>query len=182
MTASVSSSAIAVNSARSQRGVTMLEVLVTLFIVTLFLLTTAGVQSSALKLNKAAQMRTTAVLYATDIAERMEANIAQAATGTAYAADCASPPTSACSGGACSPSQRAADDLAQWCSLVLSLPGGSGTIVWSTATTPPAYTIRIGWTDRRANTAYGADSATTFSAGSESFSYTMTRAIFGNPS
>src|SRR5438067_9027647 len=60
--------------AEAQHGFTMVEVLVTLAIITVWLLATAGVQSSSLKLNKAAQFRTEAVAAATDIAERIEAN------------------------------------------------------------------------------------------------------------
>ena len=75
--------------ARRQRGVTMLEVLVTLFIITLFLLASAGVQSSSVKLNKAAQFRTAAVLLATEISERIESNTQEAASGTYACNPCA---------------------------------------------------------------------------------------------
>jgi hypothetical protein len=44
------------------------------FLLTMWLLSSAGVQSRSLQFNKAAQFRTQAVYFATDLAERMQAN------------------------------------------------------------------------------------------------------------
>ena len=74
------------------------------------------------------------------------------------------------------PKQRVAFDRAEWGARVgAALPGATASIVWSTATAPPAYVITIGWTDRRVNTTY----STTGDA--ESFQYVMTKAIFPDP-
>ena len=72
------------NDARlaGQRGFTMLEILITLFLLTMWLLASAGVQSSSLQFNKAAQFRTQAVYLATELAERMQANKTAAIAGS----------------------------------------------------------------------------------------------------
>jgi type IV pilus assembly protein PilV len=159
--------------ARLQRGVTMLEVLVTLFIITLFLLATAGVQSSAVKLNKAAQFRTDAVLLAAELGERMEANLEEAANGT-YACDpCSTSTTStACVGSTCGSANLAAFDLAEWGARVgAKLPSPTVTVAW-TAGTPGSYLITIAWSDRRSNVTYSTTGST------ETFQYAMTKSIY----
>ena len=60
------------------RGFTMIEVLVTLVIIALTLLGTAGLQSYAMKMNQGGQLRTQAVVLALDLLERIEANNAAA--------------------------------------------------------------------------------------------------------
>jgi len=135
---------------RLQRGFSMFEVLVTLSLITVWLLATAGVQSSSLKLTKTAQFRTEAVLLASEIAERMEANKSAAA----HAYDCGGSGT-ACAPGPTlpsdcnSPANRATCDLNEWgARLNNAIPVSSSTaIVWN-AGTPNTYTITIGWTDR----------------------------------
>jgi prepilin-type N-terminal cleavage/methylation domain-containing protein len=66
----------------NEHGFTMLEILITMFLLTLWLLASAGVQSASLQFNKAAQFRTQAVYFATDIAERMQANKTGATEGS----------------------------------------------------------------------------------------------------
>ena len=159
--------------AHAQRGVTMLEVLVTLFIITLWLLATAGVQSSAVKLTKGAQFRTQAVLLATELGERMEANVQDAANGI-YACDpCSTTTTStACISAACGSAALAAFDLAEWGARVgAALPSATATVAW-TAGTPGTYLITIGWNDRRAKVSY------TGSGAAEASQYPTTKSIY----
>jgi type IV pilus assembly protein PilV len=158
---------------RRQRGVTMLEVLVTLFIITLWLLATAGVQSSSAKLSKAAQFRTAAVLLAAELGERMEANIQDASTGV-YACDPCSTdaPSTTCVGTVCGSAGLAAFDLAEWGYRVgQTLPSATATVAWTNGT-PCTYTITLGWSDRRSNVTY-ASSGTT-----ETYQYVMTKSIY----
>ena len=136
--------------ARAQRGATMLEILVTLLIVTLWLLGTAGVQSSALKLGKAAHFRTEAVLLASEIAERMEGNPAAAKSGSyaCAATACLTGSASTCVGTSCDAASLAAFDVAEWGARVAAtLPGATAKIEFTPGSTP-AYTVTIGWTDR----------------------------------
>jgi type IV pilus assembly protein PilV len=181
---------------RAEHGFSMIEVLVTLLIISLALLGTAGLQAYSMRMNQGGQFRSLAVFLAADLAERMEANKAAATagsyavastTGAAYLAGATSA-SSACVTGACNASALATYDLSQWQSAVAaSLPQSS----WSVALTQAAsgtqtqsnYTITIGWVDRRSNTANAAADANS-AVGSnatgtgEKFSYTASRTIF----
>lgn len=181
-----------------ERGFSMIEVLVTMLIISLALLGTAGLQAYSMRLNQGGQFRTQAVFLAADLAERMEANkagvVANAGLYTA-AGNAAAAPAPACAEGTavCLAAALATNDLAQWQFAVSrTLPQSSWTVVETTAGNPSTYTITISWVDRRqedtnaANTSgitYGA-----FNAGSgtginatgtgERFRYTATRTIF----
>jgi type IV pilus modification protein PilV len=142
--------------ANRQRGITMFEVMVTLGIVTIWLLATAGVQTSSAKLNKAAQFRTQAVINASDMVERIEAN--KTAPDAGY--ECGGSNTACIPAASTMPSctgaaGRANCDRWEWATrLVATLPfadAASTSIVWTagvTGVTPATYTITIGWTDR----------------------------------
>jgi type IV pilus assembly protein PilV len=181
---------------RGQQGFTMFEILVTLFLLTLWLLASAGVQSSSLKFSKAAQFRTQAIYLATDLAERMQANTAGAILGsyavastTLTSADIVTVTT--CVSALCSPAALATFDVAEWKARVAAaLPPNTTVCVSTTAvcgtnvaiTNPPnpliTYTILISWTDRRTDRTY--DSALTGTG--ENFSYTATKSVFAPPS
>jgi type IV pilus assembly protein PilV len=117
----------------SMRGVSLIEVLISILLSAIGLLALAGANVASIRYSKMAQYRGTATLLATDIAERMRANKAGltgyavaldfAAQGTAPAAD------TSCSGYAvplCTPVNLAAYDLNNWRFLVRSqLPEGS---------------------------------------------------------
>ena len=64
-----------------QQGFSMLEILITLVIVATALFGTAGMQINAMRMNKGAEFRTQAVLLASDMADRMEANKVAAIAG-----------------------------------------------------------------------------------------------------
>lgn len=98
-----------------EKGFTLLEVLVTVFVTAIGLLTVAGLQAMSKKVNYDATQRTTATALAQDIIERMRANPGQLdlyKTTDATAVSSAN----ACSGAsaACTPTQLAAQDLYQW--------------------------------------------------------------------
>jgi type IV pilus assembly protein PilV len=154
----------------------MLEILITLFLLTMWLLASAGVQSSSLQFNKAAQFRTQAVYLATDLAERMQANRTAAVAGT-YVYSGGNGTTSAnCTGATCSPAELAAFDLAEWSGRVSAvLPNASVSVSTASVANPITYTILINWSDRRTDRTY----ASTGTA--ESFSYTATKTIFDPP-
>ena len=157
-----------------QRGFSMLEILVTLFLLTMWLLASAGVQSASLQFNKAAQFRTQAVYFATDLAERMQANKTAATAGNyTSSGDPGGNAPASCVSTTCSPAQLAAFDLAEWSGRVTaSLPGATVTVTPLAVANPVTYTIVVSWVDRRTDRTYSGSGST------ESFSYTATKTVF----
>lgn len=180
----------------TQRGFSMIEVLVTLLIITLALLGTAGLQAYSMRLNQGGQFRTQAVFLAADLAERMEANkpgvVAGAynlATSSVVGAQSTACTAAACAcdpapGGVCT--ALATYDLAQWQNAVAAaLPQSSWTVV-NAAGNPSTVTITISWVDRLGDTTNAAFDSTSQvgsnAAGTgERFFYTATRTIYNSP-
>lgn len=114
------------------RGVSLIEVLVSIVIATVGLLALAGVNASSVRYTKMSQYRGTATQLATDLGERIRANKAGAAnyafvTNFAGQAGAPTAPT-LCNTYAvtCSAAQLAAYDLYDWRLVVRSqLPEGS---------------------------------------------------------
>lgn len=103
-----------------QRGFSMLEVLITVFVISLGLLGLAGLQSVGLKSNVTASQRTIATQLAYDMTDRMRANSISALTGDYnYAnysvAGVSGVNTAACTSAAgCSSIQLAQEDIYEW--------------------------------------------------------------------
>ena len=129
----------------------MLEILITLVIVAIALLGTAGLQVNAMRMNKGSQFRTQAIFLASDMAERMEANKTEAVLGT-YAVAATSAVGAAatnCAAAACNSAGLAAWDINQWgTSITNVLPQPSWSIAQTVAGNPSTYSIVINWTDR----------------------------------
>jgi type IV pilus assembly protein PilV len=161
----------------------MIEVLVTMLIISLALLGTSGLQAYSMRLNQGGQFRTQAVFLVADLAERMEANKAGAAPATgagAYvvgATSTAGALSTACSSnGPCNATALAAFDISVWQNMVAAtLPQSSWSVTQTVAGNPSTYQIRINWVDRKENVTY--DTAGTAATG-EAMSYTATRTIF----
>lgn len=126
----------AANVSRRARGVSMIEVLVSIVIASIGLLALAGVNAAAVRLTKMSQYRATATLLANDIGERMRANKAGFVAGsydfTSDFSGQATKPTLTASelcnvaGGSCTTAQIANLDLKQWRMTVRDqLPSGS---------------------------------------------------------
>ena len=104
----------------------MLETLVTLVVISFWLLGSAGVQTVALKLNKSSQFRNQAVLLASEMAERMEANKAGAISGQYIYNGGTVSPGADCSLTACGATQLAVFDLYEWSARArAALPGAT---------------------------------------------------------
>ena len=187
----------------SQRGFSMIEVLVTLLIISLALLGTAGLQAYSMRLNQSGQFRTQAVFLVADLAERMEANTSGAVRAAYVLAESSSANilNTACATGMCPCAPAPGDcsalanfDLSQWQNVVAAnLPQASWEVcvdanrdnvcdVSPVATNPITYMIRVSWVDRRADTTQAAYDATSKlgvnAAGTgERFFYTATRVI-----
>jgi type IV pilus assembly protein PilV len=118
------------------RGITMIEVLVALVILSIGLLGLASLQANALKYNQSAYMRTQATQYAYDIADRMRANRDVALAGGYDIALTDAAPTS---------TTVVDQDLAAWLGDVATLPNGDGSIVRNNQ----QFTITVQWEDDR---------------------------------
>lgn len=171
---------------RLDAGFSMIEVLVTLLIVSLALLGTAGLQAYSMRLNQAGQFRSQAVFLVADLSERIEANKAQAVAGAYVLATSGAPnaPNTTCATGACNAAQLVAYDLSQWQNAVSrALPQSTWTVAQTVGGNPSTYTITVSWVDRSTDVTYadedapsgvGANTAKT----AERFFYTATRTVY----
>ena len=124
------------NDHKSQQGVGLVEVLITLLVLSVGLLGMASLQLNAMKFNQLASVRSQANVLAYDIADRMRANRDSAKIG-AYVISVEDEPTG---------SSIAEIDLQQWRNLIdRSLPDGRGSIAQS----GDKFTITIIWDESR---------------------------------
>lgn len=101
-------------------GFSLIEVLVSIVVLSVALLGTAGLIGSSLKNTNTAYFRSQATVLADDYIDRMRANVAQARAGE-YNAD----PGPTCA----ATTAMARYDCTQWTTtLAQALPGGSGTV------------------------------------------------------
>jgi type IV pilus assembly protein PilV len=120
-------------NARGQRGISMIEVLVTIVIISFGLLGVAGLLATGLRNNQSSEWRTQASILAYDMAERMRSN-RQAGLDGQYATATAA-------------SGVPATDKTDWsASLAARLPSGTGTV---TMTDVRYFTIVIQWDDTK---------------------------------
>ena len=163
---------------RGECGFSMLEVLVSLVLISVAMLGMAGLQLNALKLSKGATFRTQAVLLSDEIAERIESNKIGATAGNYVVATVSSTPSVAgtnCVSSSCDSTQLAAFDLAVWQTRVAAaLPGSSWQVANPTTGNPSTYSIVVNWQDRRDSA-----SQTTYSTAgtAETFSLTTTKVV-----
>ena len=168
---------------RGHRGFSMIEIVVTLLVVALGVLGTAGLQTFAMKVNKSGQLRSQAVILALDILERIEANNPGAVAGSYSAGTLPASFTKDCILYYCSPSELATFDLVQLNNqLALQLPGASAAITVAGAG-PFTYQVQINWVERitkSSGTAVATTGSTNVSASgkTESFSYTVSKTYY----
>jgi len=135
------------NSPKKHQGFTLIEVLVSLLIMTLGIVGVLKMQTQSLKSNQRAYFRTQADLLSRDMLARMQANKTEARKGT-YTST--SKPTSApnCQTTECSAMQLVQWDLYQWYEQIeKQLPAGSATVEKFDGDN--RYLISIHWDDYR---------------------------------
>src|SRR5574340_1628226 len=151
-------------------GFSLLEVLISLVIMSVGLLGIAGLMTGTLKSDYSAAMRTQATAMAYNIIDRMRTNVSGATNGSyattmpaAPSAATSVPATCTGSGAGCTSTTLATYDVNQWeYELAHALPQGRGSI--ATAATATAVTVTVLWNDSRAKQALGgAPAASTFS-------------------
>jgi type IV pilus assembly protein PilV len=125
---------------RKQNGFAMLEVLVTIVIITFGLLGIAGLIASGLKANHSSYARSQASWLANDIIDSMRANRAQASLDPS--------PYSLAIGAEPAGAGIPLEDMTAWrLKLASALPSGTGSV----AVTPNKVTVTVQWDDSRAN-------------------------------
>jgi type IV pilus assembly protein PilV len=135
----------------AQRGMTLIEILVAIVVLSIGLLGLAGLQLKGLQVGQGSTYRWQAAMLAEDIADRIRADRANAA---AYQMTLGVP--------AGSPTLGTLASITDWLARVAALPGGTATISEPAGTNQ--VTITIGWTDTRANAGAGATGARVSSA------------------
>ena len=151
-----------------QRGVSLIEVLVSILIVSLGVLALAGLLGVSTKLAKTSEFRATSAMLAADIAERMRANrpgadagnyaitTTEFATSKGAVATCATP-------GDCTAEEVAAVDVAEWQAMVYnSLPSGTGHVAVGADGLADVWIV---WRDPEAGSAADNSDATLINAG-----------------
>lgn len=158
-----------------QPGFTLVEVLITIVVVSIGLLGVAGLQISGLRANMGSEARSKATILANDIVERMRTNplgvaANQYANINSASFDCTTPPASFCSnngGGVsvvtgtvgCTPANMAAFDAWVWtCGMPVAegvqrggitnqLLNGTASVTCNDATCGPesVHTITVNW-------------------------------------
>jgi len=157
-------------------GFTLLEVLITMFVIAVALLGTAGLQAYAMKVSQSGQLRTEAVILGLDLLERIEANNPGAVAGNYVADPLPTVAPSDCYAVQCTPADIATYDLVQFGSLLgATLPSGAATVTRVAAGANLwTYTIQVNWVER---TTRGSNTATTLGQ-TEAYSYTVSRTIY----
>lgn len=159
-----------------QAGFSMLEVLITMFVMAVAMLGTASLQIHSLKVTQGSQFRGQAVLLGMDLLERIEANNAAAIAG-AYAGTLSGPTTAPeCAATTCTPTEMAAYDLSQLKGALRRQLPESGATVTFAGTGPYTYTVQITWRERATRPAPSSQDKT------EAFSYTVNRTVYDRAS
>jgi type IV pilus assembly protein PilV len=117
-----------------QRGVSLVEVLVAVVVLSIGLLGLAGLQASGMRVGQSSIHRGQAAQLAYDMVDRLRVNIPNAASYNIALAD--APPTT---------DTIPARDLRDWRRRLLSLPGGTGSV----AVAGKEVTIVVQWDDTR---------------------------------
>lgn len=129
---------------RSVRGTSLLEILVSLAVMSLGLLGIGALQVAGLKSNRDAFFYSQAALLANDLAERVRANPSAAAIYAMVMASTHSV-TKNCETNRCSAAEMAHFDLNQWTSALSSQLGSAAGAVVFTAGTPNRLQVTLRW-------------------------------------
>jgi len=135
---------IAVNPIGSNHGFSLIEVLVSLFVISIGMLGIVGLFTSSIRFTDSAYLNSQAIVLSYDLIEKIRAN-PQAIT--IYQIDHLSDVTASpdCNTASCTATTMAQADLANWKLLLTTeLPAADASV----AVTSSKVTITISWTDR----------------------------------
>ncbi len=132
-------------------GFTLIEVLISLIILSVGMLGIAGLYVHSMKAGRTSMFRHHAVTLAGDVGDRIRAN---PRAGPAYAL--AGSNKNCVNGGVdCSPADMAANDIYLWDQQAAdTLPNGTVTVVYDNAVSPPTYEIRVQWAEPEGTLSY----------------------------
>jgi type IV pilus assembly protein PilV len=153
-------------------GFTLIEVLVSLVILSIGLLGIGKLMLFSARANDSAYLRSQATALAYEILDDMRANRAEAIAGayTTAAGNAATNPGFSCAGVVCSPSNLALFDLYQWklrlnassgLLPVGALPNGQGAVTTNLVAPQTTVVISVNWDDTVAQSAFGDAAAPT---------------------
>lgn len=138
------------NFATRQRGFTMLEVLISVVVLSIGLLGIAGLQATGQRNNHSAYLRSQATALAYDMIDRMRANQAGVTSGAYNAINTTTNTYTdpGCITSGCSTAQMAQYDMYEWqTQLAARLPSGNGIVAGNGAGTN--FTVTVMWDDDR---------------------------------
>ncbi len=130
-----------------QTGFSLVEVLITLVIMSVGMLGIAGLYVQSMQAGRTSMFRHHAVTLAGDVADRIRAN---PTADIAYTAPVGANNNCVLGGVDCTPAQMAGNDILLWKDQAANtLPGGDVTIVLTPAAglVPPTYQITVSWTE-----------------------------------
>jgi type IV pilus assembly protein PilV len=139
-----------------QSGFTMIEVLISVLVISIGLLGMAGLQTTGIQQSHNSYLKTQASLLAYDMADRMRSNLKGVADGNYDAVDSVDSPVNAlpaciASASACSSTETATYDIYEWThanaggSIANLLPSGFGMV----EQTAGVFTITVLWDEAR---------------------------------
>lgn len=135
---------------QNQKGSSLVEVMVALFVLAIGLLGVLAMQSKSMQYNQSAHVYSQAVYLANDMAERIRSNIKNTISYSGTIPETA--PTIDCSVTPCDAAGLAAWDKFVWNENVKkALPSGKGEITPSTGVTPAHLKVTVSFDDSRSD-------------------------------
>ena len=141
------------------RGISLMEVLAALLVVTIGILGMVGLQSKSLQHNHVAYLRSQAVIIGNDMMDRIRVNRSLASVNNHYVVDLGELTTeqclpaaypNACEAGTCTTTELAEYDLRQWkFQMACQLPGSDGSISIENSPSGRIYVISMQFNESR---------------------------------
>jgi len=142
----------------TQKGFSLIEVMVSVILLTASMLGLAALQNASTKFDHQAYLRTQSVIQAGDMIDRMRANTAGANSGNYIVSPLPKSFDKNCyaSGSVCTAEELATYDIVKWNEQNAELlPGGIGAITGYVSTS--TYMVSVSWTEQADEKAVGGD-------------------------
>ena len=144
-----------IGNIRHQRGFTLIEVLISIVILSIGLLGIAGMQATSMQNNHLAFVKTQAAVMAADMADRIRANSEAAADYVSTTSDAPDDPGCIRSAAGCTPAQLAQYDLYEWNQQFTrdkpALPGGRAIITRTVDADVTTMAVTLFWQENNPN-------------------------------